>query len=286
MGNQTVDFDKLKSEQKRDWDSAAAGWKKWWPVLERAAQPVSDRLVDLAGIGAGARVLDVATGSGEPAITAARRVLPGGFVIAVDQSPAMLMVARERANALGISNVTFHESDGELLSIEQTDFNAVLCRWGLMFMPDIDRALSGFSRRLISGGRIALAVWAGADKVPMISIGAEAVRRLANLPPPSPGALEPLRLSDPTVVKRALEQAGFHDITIERMPVTFEFDSAEDFTQMREDVAPGFRALLDRQPSQLRRQITAAVTEAASRFVQSDGRLRVTNEAILFAAQR
>src|SRR6516225_4710077 len=105
MAEQSNDTGRLKNEQKRDWDAAAAGWKKWWPVLEGAAQPVSNRWVELARIGAGACVLDVATGSGEPAVTAARRIAPGGRVLAVDQSPGMLTIARERAETLGISNV-------------------------------------------------------------------------------------------------------------------------------------------------------------------------------------
>src|ERR1019366_10062593 len=86
MTEQSFDPLRFKNEQRRDWDVAAAGWKKWWPVFERAAQHVSDRLVELAGIKAGARVLDVATGNGEPALTAARRAGAGGRVIATDQS--------------------------------------------------------------------------------------------------------------------------------------------------------------------------------------------------------
>jgi len=284
MAEQAIDTGRLKNEQKRDWDAAAAGWKRWWPVLERAAQPVSDRLVELARVGADMRVLDVATGSGEPAVTAARRVAPSGRVIAVDQSPGMLAIARERADALRISNVEFRESDGEALTITEHDFDAVLCRWGLMFMPDLDRALSGFRQRLVSGGRIAVSVWSTPDKVPMISIGADVVRKLANLPPPAPGALDPLRLGDTSILSNALEQSGFKDIKIERMPVTFEFDSAEDFTKMREDVASAFRGLLARQSPELRRQIIAAVTDDARKFTQADGKVRTTNETILFSA--
>ncbi len=284
MAEQTVDAERLKSEQKRDWDAAAAGWKKWWPVLERAAQPVSSRLVELAQIGAGARVLDVATGSGEPAVTAARRVGPGGRVIAVDQSPGMLAIARERATGLGITNLEFRESDGEALTITERDFDAVLCRWGLMFMPDLVRAVTGLRQRLVAGARFATSVWSTPDKVPMISIGTDIVRKLANLPPPPPGALDPLRLADTSILKRALEQAGFKNITVERMLVTFEFDSADDFTTMREEVSSAFRGLLARQTPELRRQILAAVTDAARKFTGSDGKVRTTNETILFAA--
>ena len=284
MAEQSNDAERLKTEQKRDWDAAAAGWKKWWQVLERGAQPVSDRLVQMARVGAGARVLDVATGSGEPAVTAARHVAPSGRVIAVDQSSAMLTIARERAEALRISNVEFRESDGERLAVPERDFDAVLCRWGLMFMPDVERALKGFRERLVAGGRLAVAVWSTADKVPMISIGADIVRKLANLPPPAPGTLDPVRLGDTSILSNALEKCGFKEINLERIPVTFEFNSPEDFTQMRQDVASAFRAMLARQSAELRGQIIAAVTDAARKFTQSDGKVRTTNETILFAA--
>jgi enediyne biosynthesis protein CalE5 len=284
MTEQSIDLERLKNEQKRDWDGAAAGWKKWWPVLERAAQSVSGRLVDLARIGAGARVLDIATGSGEPAVTAARRVAPAGHVVAVDQSPGMLAIARERAGALSLANIEFRESDGEALTITESNFDAVLCRWGLMFMPDVAGAVSGFRQRLVAGGRLAVAVWSTADKVPMISIANETVRKLANLPPPQAGALDPLRLADTSILNDALQRAGFQDIAIERMPVTFEFDSAEDFTRMREEVSTPFRGLLARQSAQVRGQILAAVTDAARKFAGADGKVRTTNETILFAA--
>jgi SAM-dependent methyltransferase len=281
-----VDPQRLKDEQKRDWDAAAAGWKKWWPVFERAAQHVSDRLVDLAGIKPGARVLDVATGSGEPAVTAARRAGAAGRVVATDQSPGMLAIARERAAALGVANIEFRESDAEALAIEERDFNAVICRWGFMFMPDLPRALRGLRERMADGARLATSVWSTPDKVPMISVGAEVVRRLANLPPPPPGAIDPMRLADTSILKGAMEQAGFGDITIERMPVTFEFNRAEDFTQFRLDVSGPFRALLQRQAADMRQKIIDAVTEAARAFATPDGKIRTTNETILFAARR
>jgi SAM-dependent methyltransferase len=286
MSDQTPDPQRLKDDQRRDWDAAAAGWRKWWPIFERAAQHVSDRLVDLAGIKPGSRVLDVATGNGEPAVTAARRAGAGGRVIATDQAAGMLAIARERASTLGITNIDFRQSDAESLSIDDRGFDAVVCRWGLMFMPDVERALRGLYERLAPGGRIATAVWSTGDKVPMITIGADTVRKIAGLPPPAPGALEPTRLADPSILAATLDRAGFKEVTVERLSVTFEMESPAAFTQFREEVSAPFRALLGRQTAEMRQRILDAVTEAARGYVGSDGKMRTTNETILFAARR
>src|SRR3984957_3333091 len=96
---------KIKGQQKAAWDDSAAGWKRWWPTFERSAQLVNDRLVELAGVRAGNRVIDIATGSGEPALTCARVVGPSGRVVAVDMSPGMLAIARERIDAAGLAQV-------------------------------------------------------------------------------------------------------------------------------------------------------------------------------------
>jgi enediyne biosynthesis protein CalE5 len=286
MKENTVDPQQLKDDQRREWDAAAAGWKKWWPLFERSAQHVSDRLVELAGVGAGARVLDVATGNGEPALTAARRAAAGGRVIATDQSPGMLAIARERAAALGIANVEFRQTDGEKLTLAEQDFDAIVCRWGLMFMPDVTGALRAMHRRLRVGGRLATAVWAAADKVPMISIGAQAVRRIAGLPPPPADALGPQRLADESMMRARLAEAGFKDVTVERIPVTFEFESAVGFMQFRSEVSAPFRMLLERQPADVRAKIVAAVTDEARAYADASGRVRLVNETICYAATR
>jgi SAM-dependent methyltransferase len=286
MAENAVSPERLKEEQRRDWDTAAAGWKKWWPLFEQCASHVSERLVELAGVRPGARVLDIATGNGEPALTAARRAAPGGFVIATDQSPGMIAIARERAAAAGAANVEFRQIDGESLDIPERDFDAVVCRWGLMFMPDYAGAVRAIHARLKPGGRFATAVWASADRVPMIAIGAEAVRRIASLPPPPADALGPLRLADESRMRVALSAAGFRDITVERMIVEFVFDSPDDFTQMRVDVSAQFHALLDRVSVDERGRIIAAVTDGARAFVAAGGKVRTRNETICFSAAR
>ena len=286
MANEAPTHELLKDRQRRDWDAAAAGWNKFWPVFERAAQHVSDRLVELARIREGSRVLDIATGNGEPALTAARRAGASGRVIATDQSEGMLAIARSRAASLGITNVEFRATDGEKLTLAERDFDAIVCRWGLMFMPDVAAAVMGMHDRLASGGWLATAVWASADKVPIIGIGAEVVRRLANLPPPPPDALEPTRLADPSRLTGIMEKAGFKDITVERIPVTFEYESAAAFTQFRYEVSAPFRALMGQVTPELRQRIFDGITEAASAYVGADGKMRTVNETIVFAARR
>jgi enediyne biosynthesis protein CalE5 len=115
----TVPFDpnQWKARQRQEWDTVAAGWRAWWPTFERSLQVLNDHLIALAHIEAGQRVLDIATGIGEPAVTAARRVGPTGQVVAIDQSPQMLAIARERAAALGLQNVQFRELDAERLHL-------------------------------------------------------------------------------------------------------------------------------------------------------------------------
>jgi SAM-dependent methyltransferase len=282
------DFDpqRFKDSQRRDWDAAAAGWKKWWPVFERAAQSVSDRIVELAQIGPGSQVLDVATGNGEPALTAARRVGKTGRVIAIDQAPGMLAIASERAAAAGQDNVEFRQSDAESLAINERDFDAVTCRWGLMFMPDLIGTLRGLHARLKPNGRLVTAVWSTPDKVPMITIAAESVRKLAGLPATAPGGMDPLRLADTSILEGALKTAGFNDVRIERMIVNFEFDSVEAFTDFRRDVSAPFRAMLASKTPELQRQILEAITSAARSFTDASGRIRTANETILFSARR
>ena len=164
MSSQAFDPERFKRDSKSSWDAAAAGWEKWWPLFERAAQSVSNRLVELARIKPGDRVLDIATGTGEPAITAARKVGPNGRVIGVDHSPGMLEVARRRAASLGLSNVEYREGDAASLREPSASFDAVVCRWGLMFVPDLAAAVRGIRDLLKPGASLATAVWDAATR--------------------------------------------------------------------------------------------------------------------------
>lgn len=147
-------------------ERVAQGWQKRWVAFERWAQPLSDRLMELAHIAPGHRVLDVATGIGEPAMTAAHQVGPSGRVVAIDQAPQMLKVAHERMQTAGIETVEFVEGDVEVVSLPPDSFDAVVCRWGLQFFHNPVDALMRLRNSLLPGGRLAVAIWGEPSQVP------------------------------------------------------------------------------------------------------------------------
>lgn len=273
----------FKINQKHSWDSVAAGWQKWWKTIENGAQTVSDKLVELAQIRAGQRVLDIATGIGEPAITASKIVGQKGYVTATDISPEMLAIGQERARSLGLQNIIeFVQSDAENLKLREDDkFDAILCRWGLMFLPNLDTALSNIHDKLVSGGRLAAAVWSKPSKVPFISLSMDTARKhLGTLP--GQGLPGPLSLADVDSLKKSFDKAGFVDIRTEKITVIFDFDSAEDYTKFNQDIVAPIRTILSKETETKKQQVWDDVTEQA-RLKYSDpnsGRVRFVNEAI------
>jgi ubiquinone/menaquinone biosynthesis C-methylase UbiE len=165
---------KKRSQQRQSWDNVARGWQKWWKTFEKDAQKVNEKLVELAEIKQGDRVIDIATGIGEPAITAAKKVCVEGYVLATDISPQMLAIAKERTVSLGLQDIVeFKEVDAEkILDLQQqqplSPFAAVLCRRGLMFFPNLASTLTNIYKLLSSDGRIAAAVWSEPAKVPKL----------------------------------------------------------------------------------------------------------------------
>lgn len=269
----------------RNWDEAAAGWTKWWQTFERAAQVVSNRLIELAGVQPGWRVLDIATGIGEPAVSAARKVGPKGKVLAVDHSAGMLQAARTRTAQLGLTNIEFRQLKADTIAIPEREFNAILCRWGLMFLPDLTGALGRMRALLADGGRLAAAVWSTPDKVPMISLGGETARRIANLPPPPPGSPDPCRLCDRAALARSFKEAGFGDFVLEPMTIVYEFKSPEEFVQFRYDVSTPFRVMVDQLDSATRKRVMDAIIGEARRFIEG-GVLRLSNETLCVSARK
>lgn len=275
-----------KRQQREQWSNVAQGWRRRCVAFERGAKPLSDRMMELAHIAPGHRVLDVATGIGEPAMTAARLVGPSGRVVAIDQAPQMLEVARERTQAAGIQTIEFVEGDAEAVDLPPASFNAVVSRWGLMFFHDPVGALSRLRNTLVPGGCIAVAVWGEPSQVPMISLPFSVFSGELSQPPPLPSGPNPFALSEPTRLRRALCDAGFANVQCEPFTVTFTFASVDELLGHLGDVSAPIRMITATLSPLDRAEFWKKLAAAAARFADADGVIRLPNACLVAAGQR
>ena len=288
MTSSTFDANQFKTGQRQGWDSVAQGWKTWWEPIERGAQKLSSRLVELAEIKPGQKVLDIATGIGEPATTAAKVVGAGGRVLATDISEQMLTIAKKRAASLGMREIIeFKEGDAENLKFQSSSFDAALCRWGLMLMPNPDRILSEVHRSLVQGGKFATAVWADAPKVPIISLAMRIIGEQVQMAAPPPGTPNPFSLADTNRLGNYFLEAGFRDIHVETVIVTFEFASGEDYSHYCQAVSASARIALSKETQEKKEDIWRKVEEEATRnYGVGDDHIRMNNESICVVGRK
>jgi enediyne biosynthesis protein CalE5 len=284
----SLDSKKFKEAERQNWDKVAAGWQKWWPQIERGAEKVNRRLIELALIKSGSRVLDVATGIGEPAITAANQLGNDGYVLAIDFSPKMLAIAKKRAISLGLQDIIeFKEGDIETIELPSSRFDAVLSRWGLMLLPDLKAGLSNIYRSLKEGGHFATAVWASPNQDSLSFTTMSIVLKETNTKPPPPRTPGIFSLSDENSLKNSFMTSGFKDVTTERINVSFDFDSPSDFTGFTSETSGSVQKLLAAQPMERKKQILRAISDAASKYAdKTTGKTSLENEAILIVGMK
>jgi SAM-dependent methyltransferase len=283
MTQVAFDATAYKQGQQVTWNALADAWAKWFDTFEAAARPVTRKLLELAAVAPGHSVLDIGTGTGEPALSAAAAVGPQGRVVAVDQAGAMLAVARRKA--AGLQHITFIERDVENLDLTER-FHAVLSRWGLMFLPQRAQVLRKLFDLLEEGGILAASVWDVPPKVPMIALAFGVIGSKLSLPPPPAGAPSPFGMADVGRVGEELQAAGFRDASFEHVPVEFKVPSTAAAVEfLRDLLPPPMRAVLrDRCGSEDAPEIWDAVAEAVRKFERDDKSVSMTSSSICFKA--
>ena len=280
-----VDPGEFRDGQRAQWDTAASGWLKWQELIDDRTRVVSSRLVEMAGIEPGARVLDVACGLGEPTLTAARAAGDGGAVVATDIAPQMIALARERAAAAGIENVEFVEVAANSLDFPDDSFDAAVSRWGIIFEPDAEAVAGRVRGFLNEGARFAISSWGTPEQVPFLSIPMRTVMEQLDVPPPPPGTPGPLSRPTPDAVGGLLSEGGFSDVEVEEVDVNLEWASPEDFTTFVREIAPPITAMMASQPADVQADTWAAITDAVGDAAEGDGRVRLSNLALVAAGK-
>src|SRR5205807_1112008 len=188
----------------------------------------TELMLDMAHVGPGGRVLDVAAGAGGQTLAAARRVGANGSVLATDISENILEFAERWAQRAGVTNVATRVMDGEQLDVGEGFFDAVICRLGFMYFPEQQAAFAGMRRALKPGGRLAGVVYSTPEANGFFSIPVSIIRRRAGLPAPAPGQPGPFSLGAPGTIEAAYNRAGFADVEARRISATVRMASAAD----------------------------------------------------------
>jgi ubiquinone/menaquinone biosynthesis C-methylase UbiE len=251
--------------------AAAEGW--WRGAADRAQDlgPITERMLDLAGIAPGYRVLDVAAGTGEQTLLAARRVGSNGTVLATDIADRMLAHLRAAAEEAGLANVETRLMDARQLELEPESFDAAICRLALMLIPERDRVLAGIRRALKPSKKFAVVVLSTAEKLPHIGLSLAIARRHAGLPPApfeDPGMFA---LGDPNVLRAAYERAGFREVAIETVASQQRFPSLAAAMQQRRNSLPEMQAILVGLSDAECNAVWAEIEEMMRRFEGPDG---------------
>lgn len=285
MESKTVDAVEFRDGQRQQWNSAATGWRRWSELIDGAASGISERLVELAGVAPGSRVLDVAAGYGEPSLTAARAAGPEGAVLATDISAEMIAFGRERAAAADLENIEFVQSDAASLDLPEASFHAALSRWGIIFEPDAEAAAARVRSFLKPGGRMAISSWGTPDRVPFLAIPMRTAMQRLQVPPPPPGTPGPLSRPTPQALGGLLEAAGFSDVELEEAEVTFEWRSPEEFATFVREIAPPITAMIAPHPPEVQDETWAAIAEAIREAAGDGGAVRLSNLVLLAAGR-
>lgn len=252
-------------DTKPDWGSSfrLTASEKWKAKSAAMGRDVTEALVDYAQPGPGMRVLDLASGTGEPAITLASRVGPAGHVTALDLSADLLAIAAQRASHRGLSNVTTRQADAQQLPFPDGQFDLATCRFGVMFFADVNRALRDLQRVLKPGARGCFAAWGSKDQ-PYFSTSIGLVHRHIGGPLLAPDGPDPFRFSVPGSLSEALKQSGFVNVQEELRTVPWTWPGpVEEVWEQQQAVATPFLPLLKRvRPEQwpaLNAEVHAAI---------------------------
>jgi ubiquinone/menaquinone biosynthesis C-methylase UbiE len=272
MTVQTFDPVAFKQTTRRQWQDAAEAWHRWGDFIGRWLGESTEAMIDLARIGRGSQVLDVAAGAGEQSLRIARVVGPSGRVLATDLAPDLLARARSDAAAQGLANLETLEQDGEeTASLPPGSFDAVVSRVGLIYFPDRARALAGMRSALREGGRVSVVTYSTPDANGFFSVPVGIIRRRAELGPPLPGQPGPFSLGGDGVLAQTLVDAGFVDVEVRRVPSPVVLPSAAECVRFQQESFGALHQLMAGLSEAERADTWAEVHEALTAYEGADG---------------
>ena len=181
-------FDEIKEQQRKLWNKFSPGWNKWDSFVIDWLRPIGDKLLGTVQLRNEEKLLDVATGTGEPGLSAAKSI-PGAQVIGIDIAEEMVAIANEHAKEQSLGNYSAQTEDmSRKLSFGDNYFDKAICRFGIMYFPNPASDLKEVVRVVKPGGALAFSAWSEPNKNPWATTASSVINKLLNLPPPPPDA--------------------------------------------------------------------------------------------------
>jgi SAM-dependent methyltransferase len=253
------------------WSSVAPGWAEHAAFADERGAVVTERLLELTKPRPGERVLELACGPGGVGLAAARLVGPAGRVVLSDVVPEMTAIARERAQALGLTNVETRELELEAIDEPDASYDVVLCREGLMLVPDPARAAREIARVLRPGGRAGIAVWGPRERNPWLGVVFDSVSAQLRAPMPPPGVPGPFSLEDATELRELLVAARLTQVEVEELPTPYHAASVEEWWSRTAALAGPLAQRLAALPEPAVQAILIRARVAISKFERPSG---------------
>ena len=265
---------------------AAEQWHRGKTHRAEITGPANEIMLDLADLRAGDRVLDVAAGTGDQTLMAARRVGPTGYVLATDLSPSMLNVAAKVARNANLANVETRVMDAENIDLDTDSFDAVICRMGLMLFSTPVKALAGMRGVVKPAGKVVVVVLSTEEKNPFLGIPLAIVHRLASITPQTPTRPGAFALAGPGMLEDAYRRAGFLDIAVHAVSLRRRFRCTAEAVGAVKEFSPFFLQTLMAKLSDAEQESAWREIARQLRQIESPDGLDIPGEMLIGVAAK
>lgn len=277
-------LEQIREQQKESWNRFSSGWKKWDELFMDFLKPMGNEIIKMLNPQSNDVVLDVAAGTGEPGLTIAS-MLQGGKVVITDLSEDMLAIALENAERRGIKNIETCACDVCDLPFSDNTFDAISCRFGFMFFPDIQLATKEMVRVLKPGGKIATSVWSVPEKNFWVTAIMGTINKNMNLPVPPPNAPGMFRCAKDRLIKDLFLQEGLKNVSQTEVAGKLNAKTTDGYWNMMLDIGAPIVAALSKADDATKEKIKREVFEIVNQKYP-DGNVIIDSSALIIYGEK